>query len=79
MREYLKSTSWQRLLRHPRSGARARGGDGGRGASHHQADIGNPAPFGFEAPDEILIDVIHNIPHSQGYSDSRGLYSRARR
>ena len=38
-------------------------------------NIGNPAPFGFEAPDEILQDVIHLLPQSQGYSDSRGLYS----
>jgi alanine-synthesizing transaminase len=38
-------------------------------------NIGNPAPFGFEAPEEILRDVIHNIPMSQGYSDSKGLYT----
>ncbi|WP_338809551.1 pyridoxal phosphate-dependent aminotransferase [Neisseria leonii] len=38
-------------------------------------NIGNPAPFGFEAPDEILIDVIRNLPTSQGYCDSKGLYS----
>jgi alanine-synthesizing transaminase len=38
-------------------------------------NIGNPAPFGFEAPDELLRDVIHNLPHSQGYCDSKGLYS----
>lgn len=38
-------------------------------------NIGNPAPWGFEAPEEILRDVIHNIPASQGYSDSKGLYS----
>ena len=37
-------------------------------------NIGNPAPWGFEAPEEILRDVIHNIPVSQGYSDSKGLY-----
>ena len=37
-------------------------------------NIGNPAPFGFEAPEEILLDVIHNLPNSQGYCDSRGLY-----
>jgi alanine-synthesizing transaminase len=36
-------------------------------------NIGNPAPFGFEAPDEILVDVIRNLPHAQGYSDSQGL------
>ncbi|EMQ2848303.1 pyridoxal phosphate-dependent aminotransferase [Proteus mirabilis] len=38
-------------------------------------NIGNPAPFGFEAPDEILVDVIRNLPSSQGYSDSKGLFS----
>jgi alanine-synthesizing transaminase len=37
-------------------------------------NIGNPAPFGFEAPEEILLDVIHNLPESQGYCDSQGLY-----
>ncbi len=38
-------------------------------------NIGNPAPFGFEAPDEILVDVIRNLPTAQGYCDSKGLYS----
>ncbi|MFM2478348.1 pyridoxal phosphate-dependent aminotransferase [Celerinatantimonas sp. MCCC 1A17872] len=38
-------------------------------------NIGNPAPFGFEAPEEILVDVIRNLPTAQGYSDSKGLYS----
>jgi alanine-synthesizing transaminase len=38
-------------------------------------NIGNPAPFGFEAPEEILLDVIHHLPESQGYSDSKGIYS----
>ena len=38
-------------------------------------NIGNPAPFGFEAPDEILQDVIRNLPTAQGYSDSKGLFS----
>jgi alanine-synthesizing transaminase len=38
-------------------------------------NIGNPAPFGFEAPEEILVDVIRNLPVSQGYSDSQGLLS----
>jgi len=38
-------------------------------------NIGNPAPFGFDAPDEILVDVIRNLPDSQGYSDSQGLLS----
>ena len=38
-------------------------------------NIGNPAPFGFDAPDEILVDVIRNLPTAQGYCDSRGLFS----
>ena len=38
-------------------------------------NIGNPAPFGFNAPDEILYDVIHNLSAAQGYCDSKGLYS----
>jgi alanine-synthesizing transaminase len=38
-------------------------------------NIGNPGAFGFEAPDEILHDVILNLPESQAYSDSKGLFS----
>ncbi len=38
-------------------------------------NIGNPGAFGFEAPDEILRDVILNLPESQAYSDSKGLFS----
>ncbi|HUT26053.1 MAG TPA: pyridoxal phosphate-dependent aminotransferase [Sumerlaeia bacterium] len=38
-------------------------------------NIGNPAPFGFEAPEEVLHDVIVNLPLAQGYCDSKGLFS----
>jgi alanine-synthesizing transaminase len=38
-------------------------------------NIGNPAPFGFDAPEEILLDVIRNLAAAQGYSDSQGLMS----
>lgn len=38
-------------------------------------NIGNPAPFGFDAPDEILQDVIHMLPTGQGYCESKGLYT----
>ncbi|MBT0586418.1 pyridoxal phosphate-dependent aminotransferase [Alteromonas oceanisediminis] len=38
-------------------------------------NIGNPAPFGFDAPDDILKDVIRNLPTAQGYSDSTGIYA----
>ncbi|ACY97141.1 MULTISPECIES: pyridoxal phosphate-dependent aminotransferase [Thermomonospora] len=40
--------------------------------------IGNPAPFGFEAPPEILQDVIRNLPEAHGYSDSKGILSARR-
>jgi alanine-synthesizing transaminase len=38
-------------------------------------NIGNPAPFGFGAPEEIVQDVIHNLPDASGYSESRGLFA----
>lgn len=38
-------------------------------------NIGNPKPFGFDAPDEIIQDVIYNLPDSEGYADSKGLFS----
>jgi len=38
-------------------------------------NIGNPAAFGFETPDEIIHDIIMNIRNAQGYADSRGLFS----
>lgn len=38
-------------------------------------NIGNPAPFGFEAPDDILKDVIYNLPSAQGYSEATGIYA----
>jgi len=37
-------------------------------------NIGNPAPFGFTAPDEIIQDVIYNLPNAEGYTASRGLF-----
>lgn len=38
-------------------------------------NIGNPAPWGFDAPEEVIQDVIYNLPASQGYCDSKGLFS----
>ena len=38
-------------------------------------NIGNPAPFGFRAPDEVVKDMMMNLTSTQGYSDSRGLFS----
>jgi alanine-synthesizing transaminase len=36
-------------------------------------NIGNPAPFGFEAPDDILRDMIHQLPTAHGYSEAQGI------
>jgi alanine-synthesizing transaminase len=38
-------------------------------------NIGNPAPFGFEAPNEIVRDMMANLTMSEGYSDSKGIFS----
>ncbi|MGL4306671.1 MAG: pyridoxal phosphate-dependent aminotransferase [Mycobacteriaceae bacterium] len=41
-------------------------------------NIGNPAPFGFEAPDVIMRDMIAALPTAQGYSESKGILSARR-
>lgn len=38
-------------------------------------NIGNPAQFGFETPEEIVHDVIINLPNASGYTDSKGLFA----
>jgi len=38
-------------------------------------NIGNPGAFGFDAPDEIMHDVIYNLRDAQGYSHSKGLFA----
>ncbi|MFD4531931.1 pyridoxal phosphate-dependent aminotransferase [Kitasatospora sp. NPDC058397] len=43
------------------------------GHSVLRLNTGNPAPFGFEAPEEIIQDIIRNLPKAHGYSDSRGI------
>lgn len=44
---------------------------------HHiiKLNIGNPATFGFDVPEEILQDVIHNLSDASGYCDSKGLFA----
>ena len=38
-------------------------------------NIGNPAPFGFQAPDEVIHDMRQQLTECEGYSDSRGLFA----
>ncbi len=42
-------------------------------------NIGNPDPFGFSAPQEVILDMLSNIMYSQGYSDSKGFFLQERR
>lgn len=37
-------------------------------------NIGNTATFGFEAPEEVVRDVIRSLPNSQGYCESNGIF-----
>ena len=47
---------------------------------HHvlKLNIGNPAPFGFDAPDEMCQDVVPNLRNAHGYGDSKGVPSARR-
>lgn len=45
------------------------------GASILKLNIGNPAPFGFRAPDEVVFDVSRQLVESEGYSAAKGLFS----
>ena len=38
-------------------------------------NLGNPAPWGLNAPEPMVADVVHNITEAEGYSDARGIYS----
>ena len=47
----------------------------GEGLRILKLNIGNPAPFGFRTPDEVVTDMRQQLPECEGYSDSRGLFS----
>ena len=38
-------------------------------------NIGNLAVFGFDPPEEVMRDMIYNLPNSAGYSDSKGIFA----
>lgn len=46
-----------------------------RGLNILKLNIGNPAPFGFCTPDEVIMDMQHQLKNCQGYSDSKGLFA----
>lgn len=76
MKQYIKSQKLDNIfydIRGPVQDEALRMEDEG----HHilKLNIGNPAAFGFTAPDEIIQDVIRNLPNSEGYSTSKGIFS----
>jgi len=44
------------------------------GYTIYKLNLGNTAPFGLNAPDEIIHDVMYNLKNSQGYCDSQGIF-----
>ncbi len=76
MREFLKSNKLDNVLydvRGPVVDEAAR--MEAEGLYITKLNIGNPAPFGFRAPEEVILDMRNAIADSQGYSDSRGIVS----
>ena len=76
MRTFIKSSKLENVLydiRGPVSDEAQRLQE--EGFSVIKLNSGNPAPFGVEAPDEIVHDVIINIKEAEGYCDSKGLFS----
>lgn len=76
MREFKKSSKLENVLydvRGPVADEAARMED--EGLRILKLNIGNPAPFGFRTPDEVVHDMRQQLPECEGYSDSRGLFS----
>ena len=76
MREFKKSSKLENVLydvRGPVADEAARMED--EGLRILKLNIGNPAPFGFRTPDEVVHDMRQQLPDCEGYSDSRGLFS----
>ena len=76
MRTFSKSTKLDNVLydvRGPVVAEAARMEEAGKKVL--KLNIGNPAPFGFSAPDEVIGDMMQNLKDCQGYSDSKGMFS----
>lgn len=76
MREFKKSSKLDNVLydvRGPVADEAAR--MEGNGQHILKLNIGNPAPFGFRTPFEVVQDMRQQLPECEGYSDSRGLFS----
>ncbi len=76
MREFKKSTKLDNVLYDVR-GPVVEEADRmiAQGIEVLKLNIGNPAPFGFRAPEEVVQDMAMNLRDSEGYSDSKGIWS----
>lgn len=76
MREFKKSSKLDNVLYDVRGPVVAKAAEMEEsGIQVLKLNIGNPAPFGFSAPDEVVYDMRIQLPECEGYSDSRGLFS----
>lgn len=76
MREFKKSSKLDNVLYDVRGPALDEANRMERaGATILKLNIGNPAPFGFRTPDEVVYDMASQLTECEGYSDSKGLFS----
>lgn len=76
MREFKKSTKLDNVLYDVRGPVADEAAQmESEGLRILKLNIGNPAPFGFRTPDEVVTDMRQQLPDCEGYSDSRGLFS----
>ena len=76
MREFLKSTKLDNVLYDVRGPVVDEAARMERsGTNILKLNIGNPAPFGFRTPDEVIYDMSSQLTECEGYSDSKGLFS----
>ena len=76
MRTFLKSSKLDNVLYDVRGPVVAEANRMEEEGKHIlKLNIGNPAPFGFSAPEEVIADMMQNVRNSQGYSEAHGIFA----
>ena len=76
MREFKKSAKLDNVLYDVRGPVVEEAGRMEEAGTHVlKLNIGNPAPFGFRTPDEVIYDMRQQLTECEGYSDAKGLFS----
>ena len=76
MREFKKSSKLDNVLYDVRGPVVEEAGRMEEAGTHVlKLNIGNPAPFGFRTPDEVIYDMRQQLTECEGYSDAKGLFS----